>query len=135
MLDNPEQPITPEDAASAARDIVSKLLTRWREGGLFLIDLPEALIEADNQRARSYGGGFSSSTTDQANSGRILAERSDKLRVTRRGRLLGRQSGRDALDGRAYLRSGGKQCDVAHLHPNFSVDSIGRCLSNSFNTF
>jgi hypothetical protein len=56
MLDNPEQPITPEDAASAARDIVSKLVTRWREGGLPLIDLAEALIDAGLEQITSERG-------------------------------------------------------------------------------
>jgi hypothetical protein len=81
------------------------------------------------------GGGFSSSTTDQANSGPYSRRKIRQAQGDKRGRLLDRQSGRDARAGGAYLRSGGKQCDVAHLHPNFPGGSIGRCLSNSFNTF
>ncbi len=44
-MDNPEQPITPENAASAARDIVAKLTARWREEGLPSDDLTVALID------------------------------------------------------------------------------------------
>ncbi len=44
-MDNPEeQPITPEDSASAARDIVAKLVARWREEGLPSDVLMEALL-------------------------------------------------------------------------------------------
>jgi hypothetical protein len=46
MIDDPEQPITPENASWAARDIVAKLVARWRDGGLPSIALAEALLDA-----------------------------------------------------------------------------------------
>jgi hypothetical protein len=89
MLDNPEQPIRPEDAASAARDIVSKLVTRWREGGLPLI---EALIDAGLEHITNERGPTAAVSVLQQLirriQDRILAERSDKLRVTRGGDSL-----------------------------------------------
>ncbi len=43
---NPEQPITPEDAAPAARDIVRKAGGRWREGALVSDGLTKAPLRA-----------------------------------------------------------------------------------------
>jgi hypothetical protein len=45
-VENPNQLITPEDAGSAARDIVGKLVMRWHEGSLPSFALAEALLEA-----------------------------------------------------------------------------------------
>jgi Protein of unknown function (DUF2934) len=55
-LDNPAQPITPEHPASAARDIVAKLVTKWREAGLPSIHLAEALIDAGLEQVSSARG-------------------------------------------------------------------------------
>ncbi len=56
MTNNPDQPITNEDAPSAARDIVSKLVDRWLAGGLPSIALAEALLEAGLEQISSERG-------------------------------------------------------------------------------
>ncbi len=56
MLDNRAQPITPEHPASAARDIVAKLVTKWREAGLPSIPLAEALIDAGLEQVSNARG-------------------------------------------------------------------------------
>ncbi len=56
MTDNPEQPIKPEQAASAARDIIARLVAQWREGGLPLEALSEALIEKGLEQITSKRG-------------------------------------------------------------------------------
>ncbi len=57
MTDNPEaQPITPEDSASAARDIVAKLVASWREEGLSADALAEALLDKGMEQITSERG-------------------------------------------------------------------------------
>ncbi len=56
MPENAEQPITPEDSASAARDIVAKLVARWREEGLPSDTLTEALLSQGIRQITSEGG-------------------------------------------------------------------------------
>ncbi len=56
MTENPEQPIKPEHAASAARNIIARLVAQWREGGLPLEALSEGLIEEGLEQIISERG-------------------------------------------------------------------------------
>jgi hypothetical protein len=56
---HPEDPITPENANLAARDLLARLVEKWRGAGLPVLGLAEALIQAgvgEMVRARGPAG-------------------------------------------------------------------------------
>jgi hypothetical protein len=56
---HPEEPITPENAGLAARDLIARLVEKWRSAGLPALGLAEALIQAgvgEIVRARGPAG-------------------------------------------------------------------------------
>ncbi len=78
MANNPDQSITPEHAASAARDIVSKLVDKWLAGGLPSFALAEALLESGLEQISIERGGAAAVSVLQElirrTQDRILAE-------------------------------------------------------------
>ena len=56
---HPEEPITSENAGLAARDLIARLVEKWRGAGLPALGLAEALIQAgvgEMVRARGPAG-------------------------------------------------------------------------------
>jgi hypothetical protein len=72
-------PIVPEQAASAARDIVRMLVTRWREGGLPSSALAEVLVDVGFVQLVQARGPAAAASVLQ----RLLSELETPARIVR----------------------------------------------------